>query len=233
MTYNIIIGRNQSDRELFGEKGTVNLGKLYVKMGQYTSLSSSVYMDVARTHVMMICGKRGSGKSYSSAVIAEEIARLPPEIKNRMTVLFFDTMGIFWTMKYPNTRQEELLRDWGLTPESLNITLFTPKGFYDAYKEKGIPTDARFALKTSEMSSDDWCNVFEVKLTEPVGILIERVVTQLHEEKDNYSIQDILTHIRLDTKSEKIIKDATENRFLAAEGWGLFDEHGTTIDDLM
>src|SRR3989344_3148254 len=121
MTHNIIIGRNQTDRELFGEKGTVYLGKLYVKMGQQSSLSNPVYMDVTRPHVMMICGKRGSGKSYSASVIAEEISRLPPEIKNKMTVLFFDTMGIFWTMRYPNTKQRDVLQQWNLEPEGMNI----------------------------------------------------------------------------------------------------------------
>ena len=233
MTYDIIIGRNQTDRELFGDQGTIHLGKLYVKMGQHTSLSNPVYMDVARPHVMMIAGKRGSGKSYSAAVIAEEISRLPPEIKNKMTVLFFDTMGIFWTMKYPNTRQDSLLKEWNLSPEAMNLTIFTPKGCYDEYKRRGIPTDKRFALKTAELNTDDWCSVFDVKLTDPIGILLERIITQLKEQQNNYSIQDILGYIRLDTKAEKNIRDATENRFLAADQWGLFDSEGTTIDELM
>jgi len=233
MTYNIIIGRNQTDRELFGEQGTIYLGKLYVKMGEYTSLSNPVYMDVTRPHTVLVCGKKGSGKSYSLSVLAEEITRLPPDIKNKMAVLFFDTMGIFWTMKYPNTRQEDLLREWELTPEPLDINIFTPKGFYDAYKQRGIPADYRFALKTSELDAGDWCSVFDVKLTDPVGILIERVVTQLKGEGEMYDIQDILAQIRIDIKSEKSVRDATENRFSAAGVWGLFDKEGTTIDDLM
>ena len=77
-------------------------------MGPTTSLSNEVFMDVTKTHVVMICGKRGSGKSYSASVMAEEIARLPEEVKKNITVLFFDTMGVFWTMKYPNKRQENI-----------------------------------------------------------------------------------------------------------------------------
>ncbi len=233
MAYNIIIGRNQTDRELFGDKGTVYLGKLFVKMGQQTSLSNPVYMDVARTHVMLICGKRGSGKSYSASVIAEEISRLPPEVKQKMTVLFFDTMGIFWTMKFPNTRQEELVRKWDLEPEGMNVNIFTPKGFFDVYKQKGIPTDHRFALKTSELDAADWCNVFEVSLNDSIGILIERIISNMRESGMNYSLQDIITAIKLDTKSEKTVRDAAENRFSAAESWGLFEKEGTVIEDLM
>jgi hypothetical protein len=233
MAYNIIIGRNQADRELFGEKGAVYLGKLYVKMGEFTSLSNKIYMDVTRTHVVTVCGKRGSGKSYSASVMAEEISRLPPEIRNRMTVLFFDTMGVFWTMKYPNTRQEELLRQWDLEAEKIDINIFTPKGHFDEYRKKGIPADHRFALRTSAMNPDDWCNVFGLQLTDPLGILIERIVGGLQEDLVNFSIQDILTHIRSDVKAEKTVRDAAENRFLSAERWGLFDAEGTTIDELM
>jgi len=54
MPFDIIIGRNQKDRDKFGTRGTVFLGKMYVKMGQTTSLSNPVYMDVAGAHVVFI-----------------------------------------------------------------------------------------------------------------------------------------------------------------------------------
>ena len=54
MAYNIIIGRTRADREIFGEKGTIFLGKHYVKMGETVSLSNKVLMDVAKTHVILV-----------------------------------------------------------------------------------------------------------------------------------------------------------------------------------
>ena len=30
-----------------------------------------------------------------------------------------DTMGIFWTMKYPNLKDEDLLEEWGLPKNHL------------------------------------------------------------------------------------------------------------------
>src|SRR3989344_6602616 len=62
MPYDIIIGRDTADREKFGEQALVFLGKSYVKMGQYTSLSNRILLDVARSHVILVAGKRGSGK---------------------------------------------------------------------------------------------------------------------------------------------------------------------------
>ena len=43
MAYDIIIGRNKSDKVKFGDKGLVYIGKGYVKMGNYTSLSNKLW----------------------------------------------------------------------------------------------------------------------------------------------------------------------------------------------
>lgn len=79
MPYDIIIGRDESDKKRFGKKGLIYVGKSFVTMGQYTSLSNPIYVDVARSHVILVSGKRGSGKSYTLGVIAEELASLPLE----------------------------------------------------------------------------------------------------------------------------------------------------------
>ena len=59
MPHNIVIGRSAGDKKKFGDKGTIFLGRHYVKMEQTVSLSSNIFMDVARTHVVLIDGKRG------------------------------------------------------------------------------------------------------------------------------------------------------------------------------
>jgi len=115
--YEIIIGRNQSDKKLFGDKGLINIGKGYVKMGQYTSLNNKISMDIARSHVILVAGKRGSGKSYTLGVIAEELSNLPKETSQNIASLIFDTMGIYWTIKSQNEKDKELLQEWGLQPK--------------------------------------------------------------------------------------------------------------------
>jgi len=50
MVFDVIIGRSKKDVEKFGKEGTIILGKQYVQMGQTTSLSNPVYMDVAGAH---------------------------------------------------------------------------------------------------------------------------------------------------------------------------------------
>src|SRR3989338_610345 len=126
VVYDIIIGRDAKDREEFGKEGTILLGRHYVKMGQVTSLSNEVYLDVVRSHVVFVVGKRGSGKSYSLGVITEGMASLPKEISQNLAVVMMDTMGVFWTMKYANKKDDKLLADWKLEGKPLDVQIYTP-----------------------------------------------------------------------------------------------------------
>jgi len=171
--------------------------------------------------------------SYSLSVIAEEIAALPKEIANNISVLIFDTMGIFWTMKYPNEREADLLEKWNLEKKGLDVKIYTPIGHYEAYKKDKIPTDYKFSIKPSELTAADWCNVFEIPLTNPIGVLIERIINHLAEKEKDFDIDDIVSAIKKDEKTDQNTKFAAENRFVGAKGWGLFSKEATPIKNLI
>ncbi|RMF55971.1 ATP-binding protein [Candidatus Woesearchaeota archaeon] len=230
--FDIIIGRSEKDREKYGKAGATFIGRQYVKMGRTTSLSNNVYLDVAGSHVVFVVGKRGSGKSYTMGVICEGMASLPEEVSKNISVIMLDTMGIYWTMKYPNKRDELLLNEWGLKGQGLDVVIYTPVIHHEEYKRRGIPTDKPFSISPAELSAADWCLSFEIKQTEPVGVLIERVIEGLKEKKKVFDIDDIIKEIRKDTKSENVVKNAAENRFVTAKKWGVFAKEGTPIKDL-
>ncbi len=235
MPYDIIIGRNESDKKAFGNKGLIFIGKGYVKMGQYTSLSNKIFMDVARSHVVLVAGKRGSGKSYTLGVIAEELSNLPKEAKENIASIIFDTMGIYWTMKYKNEKDRELLREWELKSQNLPIKIFVPFGHYDSYMEKGVPADEKFALDITEMGAEDWVLTFGLDIVNPVAILIERIVTKLRQ-KSSFNIKDIISELEADKKTSSEIKNAAIGLFEAAETWGIFSEkakESTKVQDLI
>ncbi|MFH1054337.1 MAG: DUF87 domain-containing protein [Candidatus Woesearchaeota archaeon] len=233
MAYEVVIGRNPSDRKKFGLKGTIFLGKQYIKMGQTTSLSNDVFMDVTRSHVVFVCGKRGSGKSYSMGVMAEGMSDLPSEIKENLAVVMLDTMGIYWTMKYPNHKEDDILQEWGLEGKPLDVHIYTPTGFYKTYKDKGIPTDFPFSIEPGELNADDWCITFEVDQLSPLGVYIEKIIKVMKQKKKKFSIQDILKVIRDDKDASKESKDGAINRFEVADSWGLFSENGTPLKDIV
>jgi hypothetical protein len=235
MGYDIVLGRDESDKAKFGDRGLVFLGKGYVKMGQYTSLSNKIFMDVARSHVVLVAGKRGSGKSYTLGVIAEEISNLPKEISQNLASLMFDTMGIYWTMKYENEKDRKLLGEWGLKSKNLPVKVFVPAGFYDGYLDKGIPVDEKFALDIMELSPEDWITTFELEITNPISVLIQRTLSKL-SARGRFEISDIISLLEEDDRSEKETKNATIGLFEAADEWGIFakrDEKATEVKDLI
>jgi hypothetical protein len=230
----IVIGRSDSDIKKYGTDGTIWVGKQYIKMGETMSLANRVLMDVVRPHVILITGKRGEGKSYTMAQMAEGIVDLPKEIAQNISMLFLDTMGIFWTMKYPNYREEAMLVKWNIEPKGLeNVKIFVPGGKFDELRDAGIPVDEKFYLTTSDLGPLDWSLTFNIQPTDSLGILISRVVIRLQKRGELYDIDDIIAEIKADEESDAETKAAGATRFEAVKEWGLFAKEGTKIEDIL
>ncbi len=233
MPYDILIGRDEADKKRFGKKGLIFLGKGYVKMGQYTSLSNPIYMDIARSHIILVSGKRGSGKSYSLGVIAEELSSLPPEEKSNISGLIFDTMGIFWTMKYPNEKEAELLESWNMKPKKTPVRVFVPSGYYEEYEKRGLPADQQFSVNPAELEAEDWILTFNLNIIEPTAVLIERTITRLKETQKVYTIQKIIQEIKNDKESAQETKNSAIGLFEASDSWKVFSEKETKLSELI
>ncbi len=232
MVYEIIAGRSPKDKERLGLAGTIFLGKHYVQMERIQALSNPIYLDVSGPHIILVSGKRGSGKSYTLGVITEGLADLSPDIAQNISFIIFDTMGIFWTMKYPNYRDDELLKEWELTPKGLSPMIFVPFGLFDDYQGKGVPCDAAFAIKPSEVSATEWAEIFGIDLLSEAGVLLERTVARAKETLGSFEIKELVNVIEIDKEAEKKEKQVLRNKFSAADRWGIFREDATTITDL-
>ena len=81
--------------------------------------------------------KEEAEKLYTLGAIAEELSNLPKEISQNIASLIFDTMGIYWTMKFRNEKDRDLLQEWGLKTKNLPVKIFVPFGHYDDYHRKG------------------------------------------------------------------------------------------------
>ncbi len=233
MAFDVVIGRSKKDLAKFGLEGTVLIGKQYVKMGQTTSLSNPVYMDVAGAHVVFIVGKRGSGKSYTMGAIAEGLADLPKAIKQNLAILLIDTMGIYWTMKYPNFQDAALCKEWGFEPKALDIKIYTPGGFFNKFKEEGIPTDFPFYVRPIDVGPEDWCTVFALGANSAPGVLITRCVQTLLNKGESYELEDLIALVNNDSNSDTVSKQIVMSQFGKAQGWGVFSKVGTPLKDLV
>jgi len=228
----VIIGRSQNHIDKYGSKGTGYLGKVVVSAGDEPVLGKKVLMDLSKSHVMIVCGKRGGGKSYSMSVIIEEFCKQPFDIKERLSVIVIDTVGIFWTMKFENKEESNDLSKWDLKAEGVDIRNMIPFGKQDYYKEKNIPFDVPFSIRTSQMDLEDWLGMFRLTWRDPETSLISRTLDKIKEKVGNlYDIDDIMKVALKDEETTTDVKNSLVNRLKIAKGWGLFSKQGTTTKE--
>src|SRR3989344_2306928 len=231
MSYDIVIGRSKSDFDKFQNEGTVFIGKTYVKMGREVSLSNNLFLDVARSHVVLICGKRGSGKSYTMGAIAEGIIDLPENIRQNLSFVILDTMGVYWTMKHANQKDEDMLAKWNLEPKGLNVNIYTPHSYFKKYQDEGMPTDYSFGIRPSELMGVDWCNVFDIPEHSDAGVLVKNVIHRCKKELKVYEIQDVIKAVNL-ADFDQDVKRIAVNLFMEAQSWGLFNSNAESLKNI-
>lgn len=220
-------------RVLGNEKNT---GEGLLFLGNYMALDHSrgadVYLDVLKPHAVLICGKRGYGKSYTMGCMLEDLAFLPEPVKGNLASLIIDTMGIFWTMRNPNTSEAGRLKSWELTPSGIETEVFVPAGKIEAYKKRNIEVKP-FSISIRELSGSQWCRVLRIEEVSPLGILLVRVIESLRDKEEPYSFEDLINEILIDERSDPVSKGAAENYFRAVKSWGLFSKEGTPLSELI
>jgi len=229
-----VVGRLKEDQLVFGTRGVGYIGKHIVGTGEDAHTTTKVLLDLLRPHIILISGKRGTGKSYVSGVIAEELAMLPDEFRENIAVVMVDTMGIFWSMKRPNDQQSELLRAWDMEPRGFdNVRVFVPFEQQQEFIAAGIPMDEGISILPYEFSAEEWSLAFNLKRTDPIAISLEKNINELLLSGKKFTIDDIISRIRDDSETSQDTKNALENMLTVASQWGVFGERGINIDDIV
>lgn len=234
MAYETIVGRTKEDLEKFGNVAAGYIGKHIVGTGEDAHLTTKVFVDLLRPHIILISGKRGTGKSYIAGTLAEEISLLPKEFKENLAVVIIDTMGIFWSMKFLNEQQLNLIKEWGLEPKGFdNVKVYVPFKQIEEFKKTNIPVDAGLSIAPFEFSAEDWRLAFNLSATDRVGISLEKNINELLQTGEKFSIEDLMKKIREDEGTSLEVKDALENMLTVANQWGVFGTEGIDIDKIV
>lgn len=218
-----VIGRGDSNTCL----GTLEVGR-YLALDK--SMGSRVHMDALRPHAILICGKRGYGKSYTMGLIIEELATLSPEVN--IAALVIDTMGIFWTMRHPNNKDNEILSKWDFSPEGINAELFVPAGSIEHYKQMNIEAKP-FSISPQELSGYDWCSLFGFDPISQIGVFILKTIDEIKDKTSEFSLVNIIDHININGEADMTLRSATKNYFRLAISWGIFHEQGIILSDII
>jgi uncharacterized protein len=197
-------------------------------LGRDLSSQENVYLEATSSRAVLVCGKRGSGKSYTLGVLIEELV----EIGGIEAIpIIVDPMGIYHTMVKRNERESNQLFHWGLTARNFEVKLLIPgipeelydRDILDVLRQRGVEY-APLRLNPSDLSPDGWCDLFNANINQPMGIALFRAVQNLGESQDFFTIRDIMDAVEHDDRAQDVSKEALLNRLEAAQIWHLFSE---------
>lgn len=198
-------------------------------IGKDVETDEYAHLDASRSRAVLICGKRGSGKSYTLGVLVEELVESTDAI-----VVIIDPMGIYHTMCTPNTDQEQSLWNWGMQAEGKTVKLLVPGDaehlyggveIVNAMQQRGVQFQM-LQINPSDLTADSWCDLFDMTISEPMGMVLYRSVQSLHRRMkrtgDSFSIPELITEVDRDKRGTDKTKEAILLRLEMAMDWGFF-----------
>jgi len=206
-------------------------------LGKDTRSDDQIFLDGEGSRAVLVCGKRGSGKSYTLGVVIEELISAGGA---GVIPIIVDPMGVYHTMSQANAVQQDELFKWGLAARSYPVRLLTPGAPHKLYdqdvlqvlEKRGIDI-VPLQLNPSDLSPDGWCDLFDANINKPLGIALFRAVHKLEEKGIAFAIKKIIEEIELDGRAVDATKEALLNRLDATRSWQLFAENDyTPIQDL-
>jgi DNA helicase HerA-like ATPase len=199
---------------------------MMLNIGKHSVDSDYVYLDASRSRAVLVCGKRGSGKSYTLGVLVEELLSL-----GNTLVILIDPMGIYYPMAQANQEQERMLWDWGLSAKGYPVQLLVPGNpevlyggtdIVTAMESRGVNFSS-IQLNPADLSPDAWCELFDLSISDVMGIALFRAVQQLgRRHKRNFFIPDIIKAVDDDPLVADRTREALQNRLEMASDWGIF-----------
>ncbi len=220
-----ILGRSRESNDPSDE--TINIGRFYALD---SSLGGYVDLDISSPHIILVCGKRGYGKTYTLGVLTEELLKLREDIRRKISIVIIDTLGVFWTLGYPNNRERKLLEKWGLKPEGVNVTVYITKN-EEVLNSNGNIRMEKLRIKTCEITPEEWCYFLNIEPLDPLGIILTKTIMTLREQQVSFNIPDILSFIQ-NSSIEDYTKNMAETLLSFVDSLGIFSDEGLDANDL-
>jgi DNA helicase HerA-like ATPase len=207
----------------------------YLFIGKDIEKNEEVRLSANKSRSILVCGKRGSGKSYLLGVLIEELFNTKSGL-----VLVIDPMGIFHTMVEANNEQEDLVWDWNLMPSGFPIRILIPGNPDDCYgdseitralEDRGIQF-VSLKINVSDVTPETWCELFGFGINDPMGITISGAIRNLKSIAKYFNIEQLIKAVQEQVKPSEISKDALSNRLEDARGWNIFNDSDEPVNFL-
>ena len=213
------------------------MAEIDLRIGTAYESDEPIYMNATGSRAVFICGKRGSGKSYTMGVIVEELFNRE---RGEATIIIADPMGIYHTMALPNETQADEVRNAGFLTSGFPVRLIVPGDPLIRYGDAAVLAKLRengvevvpLQINAADLSPEAWCELFDIGMNEAMGIVLWRAIDTLLEKDRHFVIDDILLAIHRDQKAKDTSKEALENRLTVANRWGIFAREPTALNDV-
>ena len=228
-TRSIIVGQNRPNGD---PQAAILLGAVCELTTAKSMMNWGVWLDVEFPHVILIVGKRGSGKSYDLGIIAEALCAPNDSAIARGTepfaMILFDTQSQFWTLAETGAltdEQRRLLGNWNIPTNAI----IQPK----IYRPKGTPkigdNEIEFALRPGDLSGADWAALCELEQFSAMGQCLYKARAAMSE---GFSLQQMIDWLQTDDAADEHVEGTRVGlkwRLDAQQSTNLFDE---TAEDI-
>lgn len=210
----------KAEEELIKE--ILGLGEtgIYLGLLRWHNIPTCLEPNILTQKHMSILAKTGSGKSYLTGVVVEEL------IKHKMPVIIIDPHNEYYSLIHPNLDEKEVseMQRFNIKPHSYaeNISVYSPD---IKINRNALP------LKFSGTNLDvrDIIEYASIRSSSHIGLL-RKILTSLKVEKAHYTISDIKEELE---REQNPAKWSVINRLDLLEATNLFSEPATDIKELV
>jgi hypothetical protein len=253
LSVGVVLGRSESFHQKYRAVGTGLIGGVTETSDDVlTSLMGMpVRLDLMSPHVLFVAGKRGSGKSYTLGIIAEELALAMERREIEVAAVVVDTVDVFRQMVDKNDDQTDLLKKWGYEAKGFPVNVYIPRRTY-----VGLPDEVKkkarlfpLSIGPRELSVSDWGYILEkggslsTAMENLIGETLDAVRRGYTIEsgehvqlKRDFSITDMIHCIESNPTIVEFYKPASRTalvqRLRRADRLGVFHPGGTSAQDL-
>ncbi|MBL7209204.1 MAG: ATP-binding protein [Dehalococcoidia bacterium] len=199
-------------------------------LGKNTGDGGFVDIPCTTSQRILVCGKTGTGKSYTLGVLVEELAILGRDI-----VLVVDPQGIFWSTAQPNASFSEADKLWEFDrePRGFQVNVLVPGDPVERYGDSQIVKEMErrginiqeLRLNPSDLTPEMWCDLFDLDIDGLQGIMLFKAARQCGKRLGREFLIDDLEAEVMKLHGLDQTKEAIGRKLDMARDWQIFEEN--------